>query len=295
MPDGLSTSIFSFDPETLETSELEVHLPKAVKRNVAVWTGSEAFIFGGESFDDKPTSDIVRFKPPDTVELLPTSLPHGVKGGSAVWSGNYIYYFGNCICPGNSTKKIIRFNPMTNQSVVLEEELPVPLAGTSAVFYNGSAYIFGGRTGVGVEGQSDGIVKFTPSEGCTVMTARLPSHRFRTSAVLHGSYAYVFGGYGGEEFMDEIVKYDIDRDRAELLSLRLPSPRANRAAVFNGTYSYILGGESETEYLDEILRFDPEAVTDEQLEEPFVAFQLIAIVAVMVVFIWIVDRRRRKK
>lgn len=293
-PGGLSSSIISFDPETLEIIELNVSLPKAIKRNSAVWTGSEAFIIGGESYEGESLPDIIRFEPPDTVELLENILPFGVKGGSLVWSGEYIYHFGNCICPGESVKKIVRIDPFTNQTVVLDEELPGPRAGTSAVWVNGSAYIFGGRTGVGEEGQSDDIIKFTPGEGCTIMNAKLPSPRFRTSAVLSGSYVYVFGGYSPSGFLDEIVEYDTKTDKIKLFSVRLPTAMATRAAVFNGSYAYILGGESETAYLNEILRFDPKDYENIEPDEPFLVYQLIALVVLMTLLVWWVGRRRKK-
>jgi hypothetical protein len=293
-PDGLSTSIISFDPETLEIIELNVNLPKAIKRHSAVWTGSETFIIGGESYEGEPLADIIRFKPPDTVELLENILPFGVKGGSLVWSGKYVYHFGNCICPGESVKKIIRFDPLTNQTVVLDDELPGPRAGTSAVWVNGSAFIFGGRTGSGEAGQTDDIIKYTPGEGCTVMNAKFPSPRFRTSAVFHGSYVYVFGGYGPSGFLDEIVRYDPEKDQIKLLSARLPTARATRAAVFNGTYSYILGGESETKYLNEILKFDPEGRQVIEPTEPFFVYQLIGVAVLMTLLVWWVGRRKRR-
>ncbi|MCK5562343.1 MAG: hypothetical protein KAJ51_17215 [Thermoplasmata archaeon] len=256
-PGEILTTIRSFDPESGVITDLDVELPTPIHSHSAIWVGDEAYIFGGVSYSGEPVAEIVRFRPPDTIELINDSLEYGLKGGSTVWSGKYIYHFGNCIGTAKCGQaNIIRFDPSTSQSEVLEEELPGPRAGTSAVWVNGSAYIFGGKTGVGTPGISSDIIKFTPDKGFEVMNAQLPTPRFHTSAFWDGNYAYIFGGNSPDGFLDEIIQYDPIADNVEILQLKLPTPRASRAGAFNGEKYYLFGGDDQNSELDEILEFD---------------------------------------
>ncbi len=289
-PGEILTTIWSFDPGSGVITELAVKLPTPIHSHTAIWTGDEAWIFGGISYSGEPVAEIVRFRPPATIELINDSLAYGLKGGSTVWAGKYIYHFGNCVgtakCGQNNT---VRFDPTTRNSEVLEEPLPGPRAGTSTVWVNGSAYIFGGKTGRGNQGQTSEIIKFTPGEGYKIMNAQLPTPRFRTSAYWDGNYAYIFGGYNPNGFNDEILRYEPNTDKIEILQVKLPTPRASRAGAFNGEKFYIFGGEDQDSELDEILEFDiSDSEKDSEKADNNINIELLIIVATIFIAVIVI-------
>lgn len=132
--------------------------------------------------------------------------------------------------------------------------LPSPRSRTSAVWANGSAYIFGGRTGAPSQGYSNTrqIVKFTPGAGSTVVGQLPPTPKFSgcqgldgredTSAIWDGSNAYIFGGYDRSGFpVDEIVRFNPATLEARVVA-RLPRPTAGAGVAWDGESAYLFGG-----------------------------------------------------
>ncbi len=159
--------------------------------------------------------------------------------------------------------------------VVAAGTLPSPRSRTSAIWANGSAYLFGGRTGLG-QGYSNTrqIVRFTPVLGSTVVGQLPPTAQFAgspddgregTAAIWDGTNAYIFGGYDRAFTpLDEIVKFNPGTGQVQVVA-RLPLPTGDASAVWDGKSAYIFGGyvrrpgEPKSELSSQIVRFTPTA------------------------------------
>jgi N-acetylneuraminic acid mutarotase/fibronectin type 3 domain-containing protein len=241
--------VFAAPPSAADTATvMSATLPAAQQGTSAIWDGTNAYIFGGDSLNQ-----IVRYNPgTDTATVTGATLPTARRFTSAVWDGTNAYIFGGWDDAG-LLNEIVRYNPATNTVVTMSATLPSGRWGTSAVWDGTNAYIFGG-TDTGAT-HRDQIVRYNPvTNAVTIMSVTLPSGRDRTSAIWDGTNAYVFGGWDGG--WDEIVRYNPATNSVTTMSAVLPSNRWATSAVWDGTSAYIFGGYDGAR-LGDVVRYNP--------------------------------------
>lgn len=256
----LYDDVLSFDPTTKRVSLLTAKLPSPRYATAAVWVGSVAYVIGGfTGSSTNPYSDeIVRFDPRDLSMQVVARLPKARAAVSAVWTGSDILIMGgvkgyggvdgqappvigsqtNAWADSDFLDEVVRFNPAASNALippVLSSETGFgsfkdvqggsgARAWSSAVYFDGYAYLFGGFDntsypwgGYGVEdlqgvGPGHQILKIGPTGSIGAMTitrmqsplayqidsnGRLGPNRFGrygTSAAVFGGSAYIFGG-----------------------------------------------------------------------------------------------------
>lgn len=239
-------------------SPLGYSMPDRFSDMGAVWTGTAAYLFGGNGAG----RTIHKYVPSSgTVVEIATRLPAERYNLSAVWDGRYAYLFGGFTGLFTPTRDIFRFDPVTETVTMMAAKLPTARAATSAVWTGQYAYVFGG------EGISQ-IVRYDPATDTAAATGSvLPAGMSaRTAAVWSGSEAYVFGGndafYGTPT--DRIVRYRPESGAVDTLPARLPTRRAGVSAVWDGYNAIVFGGydystNAYATYTD-ILKFSPQTM-----------------------------------
>jgi len=91
--------ILKFNPATNELTTMQARLPTARAYTSAIWDGSNAYIFGGQTRlineSEITLDEIVRYNPStDEVSILPQRLPSPRHATVAVWNGSAAYIFG---------------------------------------------------------------------------------------------------------------------------------------------------------------------------------------------------------
>ena len=237
----LASTLFAFcsipavNAEGDRLEVLDAWLPTPRSGTAAVWTGHEAYIFGGQDSGGR-LDDIVRFRPPDMAERIGVRLPSPRGSLAAVWTGKEAFIFGSY---GGQSDWIFRFDPVANTAQAVRTT-PAVMDRLAAVWTGEAAYVFGGFNGVT---SLNTILRFDPSSGnVEVMTATLPTPRHRMAGVWDGQAVYLFGGEDSTGPLDEILRYDPDTDEIQIVSRHLPEPKQGLAAVWTGTEALIVGG-----------------------------------------------------
>ncbi len=229
----------------------------------AIWTGSAAYIFGGDLGGIDFTNEIVRFDPATETVSVVGHLP-GHQGATAIWTGSTAYVFGVQI-PGQDAfpNRIFRFDPDTLNGAVLPGALPDWFdVGSAAVWTGNYAYIFGGWNCEDLppappclpgKVPESHINRFDPvTQTATRMSATLPGLEYGVTAVWSGTYVYLTGL--GD---NNIYRYDPASDTLTMLAATTPA-RGAAAAVWDGTYMFLFGGfDDDGSAVDAIIRFDP--------------------------------------
>lgn len=175
---GLSNFWFNgiqvYDPKNNSVEFADSVLPTGRYATSAIWTGSNALIFGGCSRSRCPLNDTLRYDPSSgTIVHTLGILPQAVMGAPAIWDEHNGFIFGGW----NGTQGldiIVRYRPTLDEVLVMSVALPTP-----------------DTTGI--------------------MNSSLPDEGYISSAVWTGSEAYVFGGCSSAECpTDDIVVYTLE-------------------------------------------------------------------------------------
>lgn len=236
----LLDTIYAVDPGSGRTTVLPYKLPSPRKLASAVWTGKEAYIIGGIGFDAEPIAEIVKFVPGEGATVVEGAMPYGTKGIPSVWDGEAVHVLGNCLSSEVGHNDVIRFDPRNGTSEVLEDVLPIPGAGSTAVWAGNRAYIVGGRQNLTT--LSDRIIEYIPGVGAKFVDGKLPLGRIGAACAWDGERLYAFGGTIALEcgplecvpigYLDEVVVYDPALDICHNSSSVLHEPMDARAALF---------------------------------------------------------------
>lgn len=297
----LLDTIVEVDPAAGTSKVLEWRLPSPRKLLAAVWTGDAAYVIGGIGYDAVPMAEMLRFVPGEGVTVLEGVMPYGTRGVSAFWSGEAVYIMGNCMSASVGQGDIIRYEPSSNETLIIEDVLPIPGAGASCVWADGEAYVFGGRL---LEAFSDMVIRYIPGEGAVVLDVRMPSGRFGTAAAWCGSRAYVFGGSIAlvcgpvecvpTEYLDEVLVFDPEVGTVTVSDQSLPAPADLRAVVWTNDQAMVLGGETGDGPSDGILSFDPNATSDDEWagRNAMALALAVGVTILATTIIWSLKRRR---
>lgn len=262
-----SVSVVSYETTyvgDIYMDEAVLSLPMALQRASAVWTGSNALIFGG--LDDFSTlNQVIKYSPStDDSIVVQNIFSSGRSDTSAVWTGQYAYIFGGQIS-GEILREVVRYNPVDNTHTTYSNGLPTAMYGTCAAWTGTFAYIFGGRymSGDSVLPSVD-IIRWDPvSNSATKISATLPSGRLWSAAAFDGQYIYVIGGmllYG--DVTRQILRFDPATEQVTVLPAMLPLGMYGMVAVKDGGNILSMGGSTTGGPIDKVYQLD---LTTQQL------------------------------
>ncbi|HWG89356.1 MAG TPA: kelch repeat-containing protein [Candidatus Thermoplasmatota archaeon] len=227
-------------------------LPFTLSSTAAVWTGSKAYLFGGNKGSGFSNQIVVYDPATQTFSLSPTQFSQAFVDSVAVWAGNKAYVFGGRTTSG-LRQAVEVFDPATG-TLTSGGNLLVPAAEQSAVWTGGAVYLFGGFNAAGA---TNTIYRYDPAtKQTTLLPAKLPSPRYSTSAVWDGTHAYILGGWDGTKNFAEIVRFTPATGAVTILGVSLPTPLRAAAATWTGSEAYLFGGFP---WSNQIVRFQPAA------------------------------------
>lgn len=208
----------------------------------------------------------------DTTGTGPEQLPAPRHGTCAATDGHYGYIFGGQQSSGNSRAEVFRHDPAADTVTQASPNLPAARHMCSAVWYNGSAYIFAGYD---FTNRND-IFRWTPGS-TAVRTGSLVAAASHQTAVVDPAtgMAYVIGGYANNTLLARIQMVDLrGGNSTPVVGVVAMPPRAGASAVWDprplppgeclGGCVYIVSGHNGTAYTTSVLRYDP--MTDKTTE-----------------------------
>jgi N-acetylneuraminic acid mutarotase len=267
------SDVVAFDVNQHTVTDITVRLDgREGASGVYVPTTGQVYLFGGQSGAEGASQSILAYNVDQvTVDTLPATLPDSRTDTAAVYDPvtNRAYIFGG-LQPGPTTDRcfadILHFDVTLEMVTTAAAVLPTGRAGVSAVYVpeKRKAYLFGG---VGDSGCLDQILAYDPVQDIvTELPAKLP-RAAANAAVVYDTMtakAYLFGGWfrdeAGhyEEYLNEIVAFDVATETATLVPARLPQflARAAAIAIPGESTAYLIGGAFPGRSLSEIYRFD---------------------------------------
>jgi hypothetical protein len=245
---GMQKFILEFDPSIGTFTTLSAKLPNALNNPDAFTNGKRIFIVGGtQAKNNSKNANLTIFTPPNTLENHPNYFPYGLEGNGVVSDGKYFYLVGNCLESKTGNKNIIRFDPETLEFKIYANVLPKDLAGMCCVWYQGSAYIFGGKTRGDTPGSAkilDSVMKYTPDSPIENLSAHMPLPLMKNVAVLKGDMVYILGGLSSTGLYGNITSFDPKTQKFDQIYLTLCTPKACRAVVTINDKVYMFGGDT---------------------------------------------------
>lgn len=269
-----SLTLAGSTPNASDAGFIPTRLPAGHLATSSVWTGSHAYIIGG---DYQWSHSIYRFDPTDeSVTTMSAAWPHDVAYLGAAWDGEHVYTFGGATRSG-SIDSILRYTPADGSIVQMGSKLPNRTYSVSA-FWTGNEFVI-----LGGLGPTNEIHHYDPiADLLTRSKASLPSPRGAMAGIWDGQYIYLFGGLGpnpngpidsGPHY-DDILRYDPLTESIVSMDSKLPINTRGSSAVWSGQHAYVFGSMNGTA-TGAIMRYAPAtdaaALLATQLPTPFFA------------------------
>ena len=243
--------IMLLDPLADTITALNITLPYPLSNPITFSDGERIYIVGGSQgipgegttcYEEK-NANLTIFTPPDNIEIIPDFFPYGMEGNAQATDGTYFYLFGNCMCALQDVRRnVMRLDPRDLKLEIYEKILPVNLSGSSAVWYDGAAYIFGGKTDRGKF--LDTVIKYIPGGPVEVMGIHLPEAVYKMGVAQSKNLVYLLGGITETGLSNQFLVVDLNEITVKKTGFFLCQPRATRASVANGENIYLLGGDT---------------------------------------------------
>jgi len=243
--------IMLMDPLTDTVTQLNTTLPYPLSNPITFSDGERIYIVGGSQgipgegttcYKEK-NANLTIFTPPDTIEIITDFFPYGMEGNAIASDGTYFYLLGNCMCASQDVRRnVMRFEPVGLELDIYEKVLPVNLSGASAAWYDGAAYIFGGKTDKGKS--LDTVIKYIPGGQGEILDIKLPEAVYKMGVAQYGNMVYLLGGITGTGLSDQFLVVDLNERTVKKTGFYLSQPRATRASVPYEENIYLLGGDT---------------------------------------------------
>jgi N-acetylneuraminic acid mutarotase len=187
-------------------------------------------------------------------------LPKPTVGAAAVWTGEHIYFFGGS-WGGIEPEKfdtIIKFDPKIDNITIMSSKLPFGRSGLAATWDGEFIYLVGGSDG---KQYSAEIYRYSPkNDTLETLPSQLPSGRLHIQAEYHNGSLYIFGGRGAPTVLyDQIVKYNLETDKVEIINQKLTNPSEFRMHAYDGVHIYVIGGFNGPKDINQFIIFTPGA------------------------------------
>jgi len=229
---------------------------------VAVWTGEEMLVWGGNPAVGSPTNLGLRYNPRSDAWSVasPTGAPLGRHRHTGIWTGRELIVWGGLTdLSATTTNSGGRYDPKTDAwSPVSLTGAPSARHSHSAVWTGREMIVWGGLNSAGVV-QSTGARYDPRSDTWSSMTATgEPSARAFHAAVWTGRQMLVWGGSptgpsGG--------RYDPLTDAwSPITTVGAPADRSQSSAVWTGREMIVWGGDTGIPaigYVNTGGRYDP--------------------------------------
>jgi len=230
-------------------SPIHPPVPDARGRHVAVWTGSEMIVWGGQGPEGVLDSGL-RYDPEsDTWTPIPGGAPAPAPrfSATAVWTGTEMIVWGGSANSGPVSSGG-RFNPATGLWTPTRDDASTPArrTGHTAIWTGSAMIVWGGND---PDGGVPGAVKtggrYNPANDTWTATA-IPAINPRAghSAVWTGTEMIVFGGYYLNSLpttLQDGGRYDPATDAWVAFTMATSGRRSHRA-VWTGSEMIVWGG-----------------------------------------------------
>ena len=232
--------------------------PSARAYHTAVWTGSEAIIWGGcagsTALNTGARCAVWTAGSWDAVTT--TGAPAARYDHTAVWTGTEMIIWGGydgTNCRGEGA----RYNPSTGAWT------PMP-AGPSARYYHTAVWtgtemiIWGGYSGSAA--LSDGA-RYSPTDNTwtPLSSTTAPQERCQHTAVWTGSEMVIWGGRSGNTRYGDGARYNPGINAWTAMNLDdAPQGRIEHTAVWMKNKMVVFGGWNTTDYFNDALIYTPE-------------------------------------
>jgi N-acetylneuraminic acid mutarotase len=162
------------------------------------------------------------------------------------------------------TSDIHRFDPMTGTSSVVETtgESFSRRSALTALVWNDRMYTFGGWNGFSRTWYNDlHVFHFGTKHWSSISpSGKPPQKRTSHSAVIYKDKMYVFGGFSGDEYLNDLHEFDLEKETwteiTHLCKGDIPAPRSRFCAAVHGDCMYILGGWNKVGYFSDFYMFN---------------------------------------
>ncbi|HZF52242.1 MAG TPA: kelch repeat-containing protein [Polyangiaceae bacterium] len=228
-----------------------VDAPAPRRRHVALWTGSQMIVWGGEASDGTSLRTGGIYDPASMVwrSTSVANAPSGRHFTTAVWTGSKMVVWGGS--DGSPLNSGGVFDPATNTWVpTSKDNAPSARYNHSAVWTGSKMLVWGGFDGAS-HLASGGVYDLATDTWTQINESNVPYPRRRHTAIWTGEQMVIFGGFGFDGVTDNVYlstggQYDPPpTDSWSLLQLTdQPSPRADHTAVWTGTEMLIWGGDA---------------------------------------------------
>jgi len=239
--------------------------PSGRNGEIAIWTGSEMIIWGGDHYDgsDHFLNDGGRYDPAANSwdAVASAGAPTGRTVPAALWTGEEMIVWGGF--DGSPLNDGGSYNPATDSwKPITTNGAPVGRYIHTAVWTGSEMIIWGGY---GNSGWLNDGGRYTPATDTwmTMTIAGAPVARDAHTAVWTGSQMIVWGGQGdnagnGYKLLNDGGIYNPVADSwTAVTTAGAPTARYNHTAVWTGSEMLIWGGEDDTTYPVEGERYDP--------------------------------------
>ena len=218
-----------------------VNAPSARYSHIAVWTGTEMIIWGGDSGHLNTGG---KYNPITDSWIATSTLnaPSGRSGHKAIWTGSRMIIWGGNIGYLSYTNTGGIYDPAANSwEATSVANAPAGRGSHTAVWTGAEMIVWGGGNGTDTFNSGG---RYNPSANSWTATSTInaPSKRSAHTAVWTGTEMIIWGGYyavysGG--------RYNPATDSWTATAIMLPpSARAHHSAVWTGTKMIIWGGTS---------------------------------------------------
>lgn len=240
-----------YNPDTNSwTATSTTNAPAGRESHIAVWSGSEMIVWGGDFFDTTNTHYLNtggRYNPVTNswVAMSTTNAPAGRDVSSPVWTGNEMIFWGGFGSSGylNSGG---RYSPDTNSWLATSTiNAPSRRSGHRTVWTGTEMIIWGGWNG-SVNLNTGGRYTAGTDSWLATNTTNAPGARDNHSAIWTGSQMIVWGGdfYDGtDHYLNTGGRYNPNTDSwISTTTTSAPSGRDQHSAVWTGSEMIVWGG-----------------------------------------------------
>ncbi len=255
---GLTNTGGRYNPtdDTWQPTSIGASVPAGRASHVAVWTGAEMVIWGGNGGSSVLNSG-GRYDPSSdnwVATSAGSNVPSGRYAFSGVWTGSEMI-----VCGGENNSGLLnnggRYNPASDSwlPTSLGEDVPSPRCNHAATWTGVEMVIWGGARGSSGSGCFNSGGKYTPATDSwspVSAGANVPSARAWPSAVWTGTEMIIWGGR--EDYDNGVLntggRYNPTSDTwgPTAVGTGVPSARVGNTAVWTGTEMIIWGGGDST-------------------------------------------------
>lgn len=245
-----SNKIYIYDTVSNTYKTSKATLAYATYNACVAAYGTKVYIFGAYG---TTTSNIIQEYDTitDTIKTKTGTISYQtLYGACAIAYKKYIYTFGGMTSNSSNgmTNYIGKYDVEADSfTVTLSRALPTKLYNAGAILANGTIYIVGGMTSMGIYRGETKIYAFNPeTEAVSTPSVTLKSNKCAGCGyAAFGNKLYLFGGsyyYSSDSPTNQIQVFDADNMQTSILDDTLPTTLARCTCATVDDHIYIFGG-----------------------------------------------------